>query len=174
MVVVNANSRLGRLFLAWLALSAGIGFLLWVAVEFWGRDLKFNVAPGIGSTHPQPRVIPPPNSAPLMSIQEVTESAAKLSFLGRMARFDNVRVTEVVQLTFHVASEGGDTLLVASSELGPLNVRVGERVNLQGLILNVPDATVIEQIWNLNPEQAAQAERQQIYLRASTIEKNGK
>lgn len=161
------------LLLAWLGLFAGIGFLLWAAIEFWGRNLRLGEAPGTAVVRRTegPRVLPPLNNAPVMRLDEVTESNARLSFAGRMVEFDGLRVTEVGPLTFRVTSDGGGTILVAPAQPEPPDLRVGERVHLHGLIYNVPDAEALQTVWKLDAAQASRAERDQVYLRASTIEK---
>jgi hypothetical protein len=172
-VTSKAKPGWGTLFLAWLGLFAGIGFMLWVAVGFWGRNLKPGVSPEPVAARQAGgvRVIPPLNNAPVMRLEEVTESNARRSFVGRMVQFDDVRVTEAGRMTFRVGRGGEKTLLVASSEQERPGVRAGQRVNLHGLIFNVPDAATIERLWELDSAQAARAERDQVYLRASTIEK---
>jgi hypothetical protein len=175
MTAVTGDAKPGwrTLFLAWLGLFAGIACLLWAAIEFWGRDLRLGVSPGTAAVRRTEgrRVLPPLNNAPVMRLDEVTESNARLTFAGRMVEFDSVRVTEVGPLTFRVASDGGGTILVASAHRKSPDVRVGDRVNLHGLIYNVPGAEALQKVWKLDAAQAAAAEREQVYLRASTIEK---
>lgn len=160
-------------FLAWLGLFAGIAFLLWAAIEFWGRDLSLGVSPATAAVRRTegPRVLPPLNNAPVMRLDEVTESSARVSFAGRMVEFDSVSVTEVGRLTFRVASDEGGTILVAQAHRESPDVRVGERVNLHGLIYNVPDAEALQKVWKLDAAQAVRAERDRVYLYASTIDK---
>jgi hypothetical protein len=172
-VDVNRESGKRVLFLAWLGLFAGISVLLWAAVQFWGLNLKLGV-PAAAEGKPASRgarVLPPPNNMPVLDLEEITESNARPSFVGRMVRFDDLTVKETGPSTFRVGRAGGRTLLVVSSEPGRPEVREGEKVTLQGMILNAPDTAGIQKQWGLDPTRAAQAEREQVYLRASMIEK---
>jgi hypothetical protein len=172
-VTPKAQPGWGKLFMVWLGLFAGIAFVLWVAIEFWGRNLRLAPSPEVIAANPSPgvRVLPPANNAPVIHLEQVTESNARLSFVGRTVQFNNVIVTEVGRLTFRVGTDSGQTLLAASSDREHPNVRVGQHVDLEGLILNVQDAPTIEKLWDLNPAQAERAEGEQVYLWASTVKK---
>lgn len=170
-MTANGQRRIGALFAAWLAIFIGISVLLWIATRFWGRNLKLAVSPGTAAVQPGVRVLPPPNNAPVLDLEEVTESNAKPSFVGRRVRFDNLNVTEAGKRTFRVGRGGGKTLMVTPPQPERPEVRVGEKVYVSGLILNVPDAATVQKEWLLDSAQAASLELEQVYLRASTIEK---
>ncbi len=172
-MTANAKPGIGLLFLAWLVLFVGISALLWIAIQFWGSRLNLGVSPGAAATPAGRglRVLPPANNAPVLDLEEVTESNARLSFVGRMVRFEDVTVVEVGQTTFRIGRNGGKTLLAVPSEPEPPDVTNGERVNVSGLILDVPQIAAIQRRWGLDRAEAARLALEQVYLRASTIEK---
>ncbi len=160
-----------KVFGAWLTIFIGISVLLWIATQYWGRNLKLAVPPGAAAVQARVRVLPPPNNAPVLDLEEVTESNAKPSFVGRRVQFDDVTVTEAGERTFRVGRGEGKTLMATSHQPERPDVKVGEKVFVSGLILNVPDAATVQKDWLLDSAQAAKLESEQVYLRASTIEK---
>lgn len=166
------DRRFGRMAALWAALFLGVGFLLWIGIRFLSPSLRAAVQPNaeMGRAPALPALFPT-DSGPIFDLGAVVQSNAPAGWIGRRVEFTDVTIVGTEGSAFRIRDREGHALFSASWSSQPPGLSIGKKVRISGLILTLPSPQIMEEQWRVSTQTAAAMQREKIYLRASTIEK---
>lgn len=166
---------------AWWLVALAVAILLWIL--FWNLWAPDRTGAALSDTS-RSRAALSAATDPITDVYVVVTAPDRRALLGRQAQFSGVMVQDVVgDKTFWIGPSADKRMFVVLDEAptsskpgveGRYNIEKGQKLNITGALVQIPDAETAKTLWGAPGANAAASE--QIYLRANQIEivKEGK